>query len=93
MDFFKTKIGTGFNFKFIDRTMREKGFTHNRTTIRVYLKFLIDQGKIVNVRTKKRGKHSFYSFYGIPSIRKNYSRYLIINQDVKEENFEINAVG
>ena len=93
MDFFKKKKGTGFNFSFIDRTMRERGFTHNRTTIRVYLKFLIDQEKIVNVKTKKRGKHSFYSFYGIPTIRKNLSRYLIITQDIEEEKFEINAVG
>ena len=93
MNIFETKIGKGFPFKIVDETMRKKGFIHNRSTIRVYLKYLVDQKKIVNVRTKKRGKYSFYSFYGIPQTRKDSSKYLIINQDVKEEKIEINAVS
>ena len=93
MDLFETKVGTGFPFKIIDETMRKKGFTHNRSTIRVYLKYLIDQKKIVNVRTKKIGKKDcFYSFYGIPQTRKDSSRYLVINKDVQKEIVEINTV-
>ena len=94
MNIFETKVGVGFPFKIIDETMRKKGFIHNRSTIRVYLKYLIDHGKIVNVRTKNRGKKDcFYSFYGIPSTRKDCSRYLIINKNIQKEIVEINTAG
>ena len=77
MDFFKTKVGTAVQFKIIERTMREKGYTHNRTTIATYMKYLIKQKKIVNVRTKEN-----YSFYGIPS--KEGIRYLAFEKKIVE---------
>ena len=72
--------GEAMRFSNIDKTMRNRGWHHNHTTVSDNLKFLIEQGNIVQTHFR----------YGIPTQRKNGTRYLIIKTPgIKDEIVEL----
>ena len=75
--------GRGLRFGDFFKTFTKQGNFHNQSDIWKNLQLLIEQKKIVKVRGMTR------NFYGIPLVRENGSRYLIINQGIEDEEIEV----
>ena len=79
--------GRGFRFGDIFKYFMKRGTFHNQSDIWKNLEFLLEQEQIVKVRGMTR------NFYGIPLVRENGSKYLIINQGIENEEIEVEEVS
>lgn len=78
--------GRGFRFGNVFKYFLKRGTFHNQSDIWKNLEFLLKQKKIVKVRGMTR------NFYGIPLVRENDTKYLIINQGIEDETIELGKV-
>ena len=83
MTVLKEYKGHGFRFGAIFHAFARKGTFHNQSDIWKNLVILIEQKKIVRVKGYTR------PFYGIPLVREDGSKYLIINQGIEDETIEV----
>ena len=83
LELYKEYKGRGFRFGDTFKYFMKRGTFHNQSDIWKNLQLLIEQKKIGKVRGMTR------NFYGIPLVRENGSRYLIINQGIEDEEIEV----
>lgn len=72
MEFLKPNKGYAIRFMYIYREMERKGYKHNSVSISQNLKYLVEQGKIINFRRGMRP-----SFYGIPEKRPDGTKFIV----------------
>lgn len=82
--FFTENQGLSMRFMELYQKMRQRGFTHNRTSVSDNLKYLMKQGKIVRYLWNNNPR------YGMPKERSDGTRYIIVkNKGLPDETIEL----